>query len=416
MKVLVIGSGGREHSIIWKLSQSPKVDKIYCAPGNAGISKLAECISIESSDIENLIFIVQNHNIDLTIVGPEVPLVNGIVNKFNRIGLRIFGPEYAAAQLEGSKIFAKKVMKDLNIPTPDFLLFDNPSIAKRMVEFMNCPLVIKASGLCAGKGVFVCDGKEDGIEAVDKLMVQKIFGDAGKFIVVEKRLEGMEMSFMAFTDGKSLVPMPIIQDYKKISKDSLINTGGMGSVGPIKINEKEYNFIIDRIMAPLISGLSKQGIKYKGIIYAGLITDGWGHNPQVLEFNVRFGDPECQSLMMLLETDLIDIIEAIEEERLGELKIKWKDEYVKTIALVSKGYPNEYKIGYKIDGLDRDYPTKRFPNTHIFHGNTKFDGDNIVTAGGRVLYVTTIGKNTSEENKMVIDDIDFEGKYYRGDI
>lgn len=416
MKVLVIGSGSREHALVWKLNQSPKVDRIYSCPGNAGISKLAECVNIKPSDIEGLIFFVQNNEIDLTIVGPEVPLVGGIVNKFNKLGLKIFGPNYAASQLEGSKIYSKRVMKSLNIPTPDFLLFDNSDIAKRMVEFMDCPLVIKADGLASGKGVFVCDEKEDAVDAIDKIMVKRIFGDAGRFIVVEKRLEGMEISFMAFTDGKSIVPMPMVRDYKKLSNSNNRNTGGMGAVGPINIDEKEYDYIIDKIMGPLIAGLSKQGIIYKGVIYAGLMTDGWGHDPQVLEFNVRFGDPECQVLMMLLETDLIDIIEAIEEERLGELEIKWKEDGVKTVVLTSDGYPGKYKIGLEIDGLDRDYPTKRFPNTQIFHSGTRFDGDKIVTNGGRVLCVTTIGENRHEENKMVIDDIDFEGKYYREDI
>jgi phosphoribosylamine--glycine ligase len=419
MKVLVIGDGGREHAIIWKISQSPKVSKIYCAPGNAGISKLAECVSIKSTDIESLKFFVQNHNIDLTIVGPELPLVCGIVDEFKKIGLRIFGPERAAALLEGSKIFSKRVMKTLNIPTSDFLLFDDMKIAKRMIEFMDQPLVIKADGLASGKGVFVCKGKEDALEAVDKIMVQRIFGDAGRFIVVEKVLEGIEVSFMAFTDGKSIVPMPMVFDRKTLYKNSGPNTGGMGATGPF-IKENFKDEVMNKILIPLINGLSNQGIKYSGVIYVGLksndICASFDCNPKVLEFNVRFGDPEGQILMMLLETDLIDIIEAIEQERLNEIEIKWKDDHVKTVALVSKGYPNEYKVGFEIDGLDREYPTKRFPNTRIFHGGTRFDGDKIVTNGGRVVYVTTTGENRHTENKLVIDDINFEGKYYREDI
>jgi len=413
MKIMVIGSGGREHSIIWKLSQSPKVSKIYCAPGNAGISRLAECVNIKPSDINGLKFFVQNHDVDLTIVGPEVPLVNGIVNEFEKLGLKIFGPDFQSSRLEGSKIFAKRVMKTFNIPTADFMLFDDPYTAKKMIEFMNQPLVIKADGLAGGKGVFVCDGKEDGIEAVDKIMVQKIFGDAGNFIVVEKRLEGIEMSFMAFTDGGFIVPMPVTRDYKKLSKNDNRNTGGVACYGPVDIDEKLYDEIIDTIMAPLIAGLSKQGIVYKGVIYAGLMIDK-NNKPKVLEFNCRFGDPESSILMSLLETDLIDIIEAIEKQKLNKIEVKWKDKSVVCVVPYSKGYPDSYEIGKEIFGLDNEYI-----DTQIFHSGTKLDNNKIVSNGGRVLSITSIGnslQNARDKVYYCIDNINFDGMCYRKDI
>lgn len=417
MKVLVVGNGGREHALVWKLAQSSRVSKLYCAPGNAGISKLAECITIKSFDTNNLIDFVRKYKIDLTIVGPELPLVNGIVDDFDKLGLRIFGPEAKAAKLEGSKVFAKKMMKTLNIPTSDFLIFNDATKAKKIIKFVDQPLVIKADGLAAGKGVFICEGKDEGIEAINKIMIQKKFGESGQSIVIEKKLQGLEASFMAFTDGISIAPMPVIVDNKKLlAKDKGPNTGGMGATGPIKLNEKEYDIILNKIAKPLLKKLLNQGIVYKGILYIGLIRDSFNYIPKVLEFNVRFGDPECQILMMLLETDLIDIIEAIEKQELNKINIKWKDNYVKTVALVSGGYPNKYQVGYEIDGLDKEYLNKKFPNTYIFHGGTKFSGDKIVTNGGRVLYITSTGKNVHKDTKLVIDNINFKSKYYREDI
>lgn len=410
MKVLVIGSGGREHSICWKLNQSPKVTKIYCAPGNAGISKIAECIDINSSSIESLKTFVSQDNIDLTIVGPELPLSLGIVDEFEKLGLNIFGPNYFSSKLESSKIHAKRIMKALHIPTADFMLFDNPDSAKQLIKFVDQPLVIKTDGLAGGKGVFVCETKEEACDAVDKIMVEKIFGEAGKFIVVEKKIEGLEISCMAFVDGKHVATMPVIQDYKKLSISDDRNTGGMGSRGPVNIDEDLQLEIVNSIITPLIIGLSKLGVVYKGILYIGLIIDE-NNKPKVLEFNVRFGDPECQILMTLLKTDLIDIIEAINNQKLNEIEIEWKTERTRCVVLASDGYPGKYETGFEIKGLDKEYP-----NTVIFHAGTKIKDDKIVTSGGRVLNIVTVGRNNAKETKCVIDNIDFQGKIYRNDI
>jgi len=420
MRVLVIGSGGREHALIWKLSQSPKVTELYCAPGNAGISKLAQCVPITCNTIAGvakLSMFAKTNGIDLTVVGPEVPLVHGIVDAFKARNMRIFGPEGALAQLEGSKVYAKTLMKQLSIPTADFLVFDKADEAKSVIQFMDRPAVIKATGLTAGKGVFVCKNAKEATEAIEHIMVRRAFGTAGERIIVEKLLEGHEVSFMAFTDGKHIAPMPVVLDYKKaFANNQGPNTGGMGAKGPFVIEEAVRTEIIETILKPVIAHFAQCGTPYKGVIYAGLMLSSWHREPKVLEFNVRFGDPECQVLMMLLKTDLIDIIEAIEAQRLNELTIEWSSEYTKTVALVSGGYPNECAIGYEIDGLDREYPTKRFPNTRIFHAGTELVDGKVVTAGGRVLYVTTTGQNCHEENKLVVEDINFEHKYYRKDI
>lgn len=418
MKVLVVGGNGREHAICWKINQSPKVSKIYCAPGNAGISKIAECVNIDPSNIEGLKTFASQNDIDLTIVGPELPLSLGIVDKFKELGLKIFGPNYVSSSLEASKIHAKRMMKSLNIPTAEFMLFDNPESAKQLIRFVDQPLVVKADGLCGGKGVFVCETKEEALDAIDKIMIKKIFGKAGRFIVIEKKLEGTEMSCMAFTDGKHIAIIPVVQDFKQLSKYDKKNTGGMGSRGPIYVSEELQTEITDTILAPLIVGLSKNGITYKGVIYVGVMTDQWSKNPKVLEFNVRFGDPECQILMPLLETDLIDIIEAINEQKLDEIEIIWKDQKAKCVILASDGYPGKCETGFEIEGLDVEYPTERFSKTHIFHSGTKIEGDKIVTNGGRVLSVVTLGKSPemTMDSNLVIDKINFEGKIYREDI
>jgi len=419
MKLLVVGGNGREHAICWKINQSPKVSKIYCAPGNAGISKIAECVNIDISNIEGLKTFASQNNIDLTIVGPELPLSLGIVDEFEKLGLKIFGPNFFSSKMESSKIHAKRIMKSLNIPTADFMLFDNPDSAKQLIKFADQPLVIKADGLCGGKGVFVCETKEEACDAVDKIMVKKIFGDAGRFIIVEKKLKGQEMSCMALTDGKHIATIPVIQDFKRLSNTDNRNTGGMGSRGAMFISDELQTEIMDSIMAPLIIGLSKKWeVVYKGVLYVGVMTDQWSKNPKVLEFNVRFGDPECQILMPLLETDLIDIIEAIDQQKLDEIEIKWKDEKAKCVILASNGYPGKYKTGFEIEGLDIEYPTERFSKTHIFHSGTKIDGDKIITNGGRVLSIVTLGQSPQimMDSNLVINKINFEGKIYREDI
>lgn len=417
MKILVIGGNGREHSIIWKLSQSEKISKIYASPGNAGISALAECVPIDSSDINGLKNFVKKNKIDLTVVGPEIPLSHGVVDIFEREGLDIFGPNQLSSKLESSKIVAKRVMKSLNIPTADFMMFDDHRCAKQFVNFMDQSLVIKTDGLAGGKGVFMCENKDDACKAIDKIMVDKIFGSAGNNIVIERKLEGSELTFLSFIDGKHIATMPITRDYKRaLNSDEGENTGGMGAYGPVHVNEALHDEIIDTIVAPLMVGLSGMGTTYKGVLYVGLMIDK-NNKPKVLEFNVRFGDPEAQVLMSLLKTDLIDIIQAINNQTLNELSIEWRDESSVCVVLASQGYPNKYETEKEIFGLDKEYE-----NINVFHSGTKLDDSGkIVTNGGRVLSVTSTGKNLTEAKNTVYscigkNEINFDGFHFRKDI
>ena len=413
MKVLVIGKGGREHALAWKLKQSPKVSKIYYTPiENAGLQNIAKGIPIDKLNIENVINVVKKHDIDLTIVGPEQLLTDGIVDRFKKEGLKIFGPDKASSWLERSKSYAKKVLHGLGIPIPDFMVLDNPYQAVDIVEFMNQPLVIKADGLCAGKGVFVCDNKKDAVKAIHEIMVKK----AGKTIVIEKRLEGKELSFMCFVDGKYVQPMPITKDFKRgLDNNKGKNTGGVACYGPVHIDESLYKEIMHTIVNPLVSSLSTSGIIYKGVLYVGLMIVK--NKPKVLEINVRFGDPECQVLMSLLETDLIDIIEAIEHQKLDKINITWRNTSAVCIVPYSQGYPDAYKTGEKIFGLNKEYQ-----DTFIFHSGTKkIKNNKILTNGGRVLSVTSTGNTLIEaRNKAYAcigsNAINFNNMCYRKDV
>lgn len=415
MKVLVIGSGGREHAIVWKLSQSRHVDKIYCMPGNAGIAEIAECIDV-NNDFEALLDFVKYEWIDLTIVGPEDPLSKGIVDIFEKDGRKIIGPNREASMLEASKVFAKDFMRRYGIPTAQYKVFTSYVHAEDYVRFKGAPIVVKADGLAAGKGVFVAKTIDEAIDALRLIMKEKVFGDAGERVVIEDCLEGEEASFMAFCDGTTIVPMVSSQDHKRVfDNDEGPNTGGMGAYSPAPvITEEIEETVMKKIMIPAIRGMRSEGIKYKGILYAGLmIKDGL---PYVLEFNCRFGDPETQPVLSRLETDLVDISFAILEERLSEIEIKWRPDASVCVVLASKGYPGKYDKGKIITGLDK---LKGADGLFIFHAGTAYNNGNIVTAGGRVLGVTALGKDIAEARKRAykaIEEIRFEGMHFRKDI
>ncbi|MBI4687668.1 MAG: phosphoribosylamine--glycine ligase [Nitrospirae bacterium] len=416
MKVLVIGGGGREHALVWKLSRSPRVDKIFCAPGNAGISEIAECIDIKADDIGALLNFARYEWIDLTVVGPEAPLTMGIVDAFKREGLRIFGPDASGARLEGSKVFAKDFMLRYGLPTAEYKTFTSYLHAEEYVRLKGAPIVIKADGLAAGKGVFIAESHDEAIDALKKIMKEKAFGDAGSRVIVEQCLRGEEASFMALTDGDTIIPLATSQDHKRIfDNDKGPNTGGMGAYSPAPvITHETADVVMKTVMNPLLKGLKREGIDYKGVIYAGLmICDG---KPYVLEFNCRFGDPETQPVLMRLESDLFDAMKATAEGRLKDINISWKDEASVCVVISAKGYPDSYEKGKVITGLDT---LKDEDNVVVFHAGTSINNDNIVTSGGRVLGVTAIGKDIKDAKEnayKAIDKIHFDGMHYRKDI
>ncbi len=416
MKVLIVGGGGREHAIAWKLSQSQKVDKIYCTPGNAGISELAECIEVAHDDFGALLDFVKYEWVDLTIVGPEDPLSKGIVDVFEKEGRRILGPTKAAAMLESSKVFAKDFMRRYRIPTAEYKVFSSYIHAEDHVRMMGAPIVIKADGLAAGKGVIVAATVDEAIDALRLIMKDRAFGDAGDRVVVEKCLLGEEASFMVFTDGETIVPMVSSQDHKRVfDGDAGPNTGGMGAYSPAPIITPEFEKeIIDTIMRPVIEGMKSDGIKYKGILYAGLMI--YNNKASVLEFNCRLGDPETQPVLSRLYTDLLDICLALTDGKLSELEVKWKPEPAVCVVLASKGYPGKYEKGDVIEGLDT---AKKIEGVTVFHAGTSFSGKNIVTNGGRVLGVTALGhdiRSAKIKAYEAIEKIHFNGMHYRKDI
>ncbi len=417
MKILVIGSGGREHAIVWKLAQSRVVDKIYCVPGNAGIAQIAECLEVESRDFSSLLDFVKYEWIDLTVVGPEDPLAKGIVDIFQKEGRKIIGPTKAAAQLESSKVFAKEFMKRHKIPTAEYKVFTSYTHAEDYIRLKGTPIVVKADGLAAGKGVFVCKSYEEALDALKLIMKDKIFGPSGDRVIIEEYLEGIEASYLVFTDGKNILPMVTSKDHKRLlDNDEGPNTGGMGtySPNPIITPELESN-IMETIIKPTIKGLKQEGIVYQGILYAGLmIVD---NKPYVLEFNCRFGDPETQVILPRLETDLVDVFMGIANGKLNRIDIKWRADASLCVILASQGYPGKYKKGFPIEGLEF---LKNLKDVTIFHAGTKFDDKGkIVTNGGRVLGVTALGKDLNEARQKAyaaIEFIKFEGMHYRKDI
>jgi len=416
MKILVIGSGGREHALAWKIKQSPLAEKIYCAPGNAGISEIAECVDIKVTDIDLLIEFAEKNKIDLTVVGPEAPLVIGIVDRFQEKGLKIFGPNMGAARLEGSKIFAKEFMYEYNIPTAPFRTFDDINEIKLFINKVEFPLVLKADGLAAGKGVFICEDKAEATEALEQLMGKKIFQSAGNEIVVEECLQGEEVSIIAVSDGKKYVLLESSQDHKRIFDDDLgPNTGGMGAYSPAPIATEELLREIEVcIIDPTIKGMEMEGTPFKGVLYAGIMVTKEG--PMVLEYNVRFGDPEIQTILPRMKNDIIDLMLACCEDRVGEINMQWDARNCVCVVMSSGGYPGKYETGIKIHGLKKSALGK---DAFVFHAGTKKEKTKILTSGGRVLGVTGLGKTIEDAIKHTYEKVEmikFDHCFFRRDI
>jgi phosphoribosylamine---glycine ligase len=416
MKVLVIGGGGREHAIVWKLSQSRLVDKIYCCPGNAGIAELAECIDVNLNDFDSLLDFVKYEWIDLTVVGPEDPLSRGIVDLFEKEGRRILGPTKAAARLESSKVFSKDLMKSHGIPTAEYSVFTSYVHAEEHIKFKGAPIVVKADGLAAGKGVFVASTVEEALDALKLIMKDRTFGDAGDRVIVEECLRGEEASFMVFTDGKTIVPMVSSQDHKRVFDDDKgPNTGGMGAYSPAQIITADMEKkVMDKIMKPTLRALKSEGITYKGILYAGLMIDGG--TPNVLEFNCRLGDPETQPVLSRLKSDFMSIAMAVTDGTLSDTAIEWSREPAVCVVISSAGYPGKYRKGDVIEGIGE---ANKVDGVQVFHAGTAFKNGSIVTSGGRVLGVTASGEDIAAARKKVYEatgKIHFEGMHYRKDI
>ncbi len=416
MKIMVIGSGGREHAMVWKLSLSPLIDKLYAAPGNAGMADLAECVDIKANDLTRLADFAQNNSIDLTVVGPELPLTLGIVDEFEKRKLKILGPTKSAAEIEGSKVFAKEFMQKYHIPTASFKVFDNPNQASDFVKSSELPLVIKADGLAAGKGVVVVEDEPLALSTIQKMMVEKVFGDAGSRIVVEDFLEGEEITILAFTDGETILPMLSSQDHKRIfDGDRGPNTGGMGAYAPTTIvDDRMMKTISEEILEPTLAGLKKEGRLFKGILYAGLMLTERG--PKVMEFNCRFGDPETQVILPLLKSDLAEIFLSIVDGELSLEDVEWDDRFAVCVVVASGGYPEKYEGDKEIFGLSK---ARLMEDVLVFHAGTKRQKDRIFTNGGRVLGVTAIDsgmENAIQKAYMAIDKIRMDGMQYRKDI
>ncbi len=419
MKVLVIGSGGREHAIVWKLKQSPKVTEVYCAPGNAGINKIANGVNIKADDIEGLLNFVKGNNIELTVVGPEVPLEKGIVDLFNSEGLLIFGPQKSAARLEHSKIFAKDFMKRHNIPTAayeTFSLNDEDKLMKYLAEAVY-PLVIKADGLAAGKGVIICGGRSEAEAAVKELFDDKIFGSAGENIVIEQFLEGTEASVFAVCDGRNYIVLPASQDHKKIGEgETGKNTGGMGAYAPADkaVSPETMKKVCSKVIEPVLKNMKAEGNAFSGCLYCGLMIDNNG-DPFVIEFNTRFGDPETQVVLPKIKSDLAEMFIASASGNINTYSLELNDNFYCTVVLASNGYPDKYETGLEITGLD-----EISGEAVVFHAGTKEENGKLLTAGGRVLNVTGFSKlglresiNTAYHNA---EKINFKNKYLRNDI
>lgn len=419
MRVLVVGNGGREHALAWKVSQSSLVDKVFCAPGNGGTSEIAENINIESSKILDLVKFVKKEKIDLTVVGPELPLTLGITDEFQKNGLKIFGPTRSASRLEGSKIFAKEFMKKYNIPTADFEVAYSEDEAIKIIssERFKFPVVIKADGLAAGKGSIICNDFNGARNTIELMMKNKIFGEAGEKVVIEEFLSGQEVSFIVISDGERVIPLVTSQDHKKIfDGDKGPNTGGMGAISPSPYITKEiYSEIMNKTIMPTIECMKREGSEFRGVLYAGIILSLDG--PKVLEFNCRFGDPETQAILIRLESDLTELLIGAVEGDLSKVSVvRWSKFPSGCVVVVSKGYPDKYETGKVIKGLDK---ASSIDGIEVFHAGTKKKDSEVFTSGGRVLGVSGSNENmssTMEKIYRAISVIYFEGMYYRKDI
>jgi len=416
MRILVVGSGGREHALAWKIRQSPRARAVYCAPGNAGIAELATCVPVAADDVKALVDLVERERIDLTVVGPELPLTLGLVDRLAEHGRLAFGPTAAGARLEGSKVFSKELLRHLRIPTAFFGAFSEPDEAVRFIEEVGAPIVLKADGLAGGKGVLVCATVEEARGGVDQLMRHRLFGDAGERIVVEEFLEGEELSFMALTDGTTVLPLVGSQDHKRaFDGDRGPNTGGMGAYSPAPLATPALEArVLHEVMEPVVRGLAEQGIVYTGVLYAGLmVRDG---QAKVLEFNVRFGDPEAQVVLARLKSDLVELMLATCERRLAGTTIEWDPRAAVCVVMSADGYPGAIETGTPIPGLAR---VGDWPNGVVFHAGTRRDGERVVIDGGRVLGVTALGDGIAaavREAYAVAERVGGPGLRFRRDI
>lgn len=416
MKILVVGGGGREHALVWKIAQSPLVDKIWCAPGNPGIAQLAECVDIAVDDLDGLLAFAQKTGIDLTVVGPELPLTLGIVDLFREAGLDIFGPTKAAAQLEGSKGFSKDLMARYNIPTAAYRRFDNHADAVAYIREQGAPIVVKADGLAAGKGVIVAMDVETAIRAVDDIMLDKVFGAAGAEVVIEEFMDGEEASFFAFTDGRNILPLASSQDHKRVfDNDEGLNTGGMGAYSPAPVvTDALHDEIVETIVKPTIAGMAADGHPYSGILYVGLmIKDG---RPRVVEYNARFGDPEAQPLLARMKEDIVPILQACARGNLTRTSLEWHDKAAVCVVMASGGYPGSYEKGHPISGLDE---AAKLDDLVVFHAGTAEQNGRIVNVGGRVLGVTGLGVDVASAIRKAYEGVAkiyWQDVHYRRDI
>jgi phosphoribosylamine--glycine ligase len=415
MRILVVGSGGREHALVWKIARSPLVTKLYAAPGNAGIARLADCVDITPDNIEGLLAFAKKEEIDLTVVGPEGPLCKGIVNLFQENGRRIFGPAKEAAELEGSKVFCKNLLRRYGIPTANFRVFSQSKGAAQFARSSPYPLVVKADGLAGGKGAVICHTESEAVVALEGMMERKIFGKAGDQVVLEEYLNGIEASVIAFTDGESIAPLATVQGHTRVNDGNRgPNTGGMGAYTPAPVaSERDQNRVIREVLVPIVHALNKEKRRFRGILYAGIMFTKSG--PKVLEFNVRFGDPECQPLMLRLKSDLVPAMMATIDERLADVELDSDPRTAVCVVMASGGYPGRYETGYEISGIEQ----AEAGGAVVFHAGTQAKEGKLVTAGGRVLGVTAMGKDLPEAQQSAyaaVKKIQFKAAHYRSDI
>ncbi|MBP7175499.1 MAG: phosphoribosylamine--glycine ligase [Thermoclostridium sp.] len=413
MNILVVGSGGREHAIVWKLSQSPRVKKIYCAPGNGGIADIAQCLPVNALDIDGMVNAAKEKKIDLVMVAPDDPLAKGMVNAMADAGIRVFGPTREAALIESSKVFSKNLMKKYGIPTAEYAIFDDSSEALKCLANRKYPLVIKADGLALGKGVIICQNQQEAQKAIINMMENDQFGESGKQVVVEEFLTGPEVTILAFTDGKTIVPMVSSQDHKRAyDGDQGLNTGGMGTFSPSRVYTADIaQTCMEKIFIPSINAMNNEGRTFKGILYFGLMLTENG--PMLIEYNARFGDPEAQVILPLLKTDLVDIFDAIIDGELDKVNIEWSEQACVCVIMASGGYPERYRTGYKIEGLDKA------SDVIVFHAGTKKENGQYYTNGGRVLGVTAIDETMEKARArayQAVLGIHFQDAHYRKDI
>jgi phosphoribosylamine--glycine ligase len=417
MKVLVVGGGGREHAIIWKIAQNTSVKKIYCAPGNGGISELAECVPIRATDVKGVVEFAKTNNIDLVVVSPDDPLAAGMVDALQEAGIRAFGPVKDAAAIEASKSFSKYLMKKYNIPTAEYEVFEDTDKAIEYLKKCRYPIVVKADGLAAGKGVIIAEDFGQASSAVKDMIENRVFGKAGEKIIIEEFLKGREVSALVFTDGRTVVPMVSAQDHKKVfDNDMGLNTGGMGSFSPSRVYTSELaEFCMEKIIIPTVEAMNKEERTFKGVLYCGLMITEEG--PKVLEYNARFGDPETQVILPRLKTDLVDIFNAIIDEKLDQINVEWDERAAACVILASGGYPGKYETGYEIKGLDLKNDID--DDILLFHAGTELKCGKYYTSGGRVLGVTALGENLEmavQKAYTKIGEINFKDMHYRKDI